>query len=206
MRNYKVFLIAFLIGITIFSVFQYLSSLKEKYDLQNTLNQIKKQVADLEIQKQNLLQEAEKDKELQKTLTQENSELRDTLKVNDGKLAKLDADFQGAQEAIEELNSKIYILKAENKALAETKEKVALELVSVSQENEAFKAQLSSVVELKKAIKELRKQVHKSAKEVKEITKANKIIEGNRGFLIKDGKPTYPAKIRIEVMPAHITK
>jgi hypothetical protein len=51
---------------------------------------------------------------------------------------------------------------------------------------------LGSVVELKKAIKELK-------------TKTRKVLgletEGNRGFLIKDGRPTSD-KIRIEVVPA----
>lgn len=202
MKNYKLFLIAFLIGITIFSVFQYAASLKEKLDLKNDLSQIKKQVMDLELEKQNLLQAVEQEKEAQKALGQENSELKESLKVNTDKLAKLDADFQGAQNTIEQLNSKIALVKAENMALRAKREKLALELSSVSQEKDALKARLSSVAELKKVIKELKKQVRKSTGELKEIAAAQRIIEGNRGFLIKDGKPTYPAKVKIEVIPA----
>lgn len=46
---------------------------------------------------------------------------------------------------------------------------------------------LSSVDELKKAIRELKRRAK---------------IEGNRGFLIKDGQLTTPAKVKIEVIPA----
>lgn len=206
MKNYNFLLIPFLIGITIFSAFQYVSSLKEKYDLQNSLNQIKKQVADLELARQSLLQEVEQEKELQKALTQENSNLKGSLEVNNEKLTKLGAVFQDASRTIEDLNSRISILKAENAALAEKKEKLALELTAVSQENEALNSRLSSVRELKRAIKELKKKASKGAEEIKAIAKTRNVIEGNRGFLIKDGKPTYPAKVKIEVTPASITE
>ena len=56
MKNYKTILIALLIGITIFSVVKYVFSIKEKYDLLGSLNQLKTQVTDLEKEKQNLLQ------------------------------------------------------------------------------------------------------------------------------------------------------
>ena len=55
-KNNSFILVALLCGITIFSVFKYVATLTEKYDLANTLDQIKQQVAILENEKQNLLQ------------------------------------------------------------------------------------------------------------------------------------------------------
>jgi hypothetical protein len=56
---------------------------------------------------------------------------------------------------------------------------------------------------LKKAIRDLKKQMRKVTHKA---TKTKTIIEGNRGFLIKDGKPTSIAKIKIEVIPVPQSK
>ena len=84
------------------------------------------------------------------------------------------------------------------------KEKLSLDFTQVSQENQALKARLSSVEELKKAIKEVKRQMRSSIVEIKQEkeTKTEAVIEGNRGFLLKEGKIIYPAKVKIEVVPA----
>lgn len=166
------------------------------------LNQAKEQAAALENVKQNLMQELEKEKDLQGKLTQENTVLRDSLKTSEEKLAKLDADFAVAQKAIEQLNSNRFLLKAENAALIEKKNTLNAKLTQVSQENDSLKARMNSIVELKKAIRELKRQVHRVGAVIKQKVQAERIVQGNRGFLIKDGKFTYPAKVRIEVTPA----
>jgi len=198
----KNILIALLVTLTLFSVFKYIYSIKEKYELLNILNQTKEQAAALENEKQNLLQELEKEKELQQKISQENSALKDNIRLSEEKLAKLDADFAQAQKAIEQLNSKFALLKAENTALIEKNSRVNNKLTQVSQEKDTLQVKLSSIAELKKAIKELKRQMCKVGMVIKEKVRTNKIIEGNRGFLIKDGKFTYPAKVKIEVTPA----
>jgi len=62
-----------------------------------------------------------------------------------------------------------------------------------------LKARLGSVAELKKAIRELRRQVRQVKREVIKRSEPAKGKEGNRGFIIKDGKPTTLPRIRIEV-------
>lgn len=200
-KNFKIILIAFLIGITIFSVFKYISSLKEKYDLLNTLSQIKEQVAVLENDKQNLSQTLEKERQLQQKLTDENSRIQADLRASEEKLTKLDAEFIQTKNSIQELSSQLSALKAENAALIEEKNNLNIQLTQVVQEKDALKARLSSISELKKAIRELKIQVRKVGKELKQKVKTERIIEGNRGFLIKNGKSTYPAKVKIEVKP-----
>lgn len=191
MKNYKIILVALLCGITIFSIFKYVSALKEKYELLSTINQIKQQVAFLENEKRNLLQTLEKEKQLQQQLNGEVSELKDYLKASKVRMSKL---FAG-QKKIEDLTSQISALKAENKALVEEKARV-------SQETEGLQAKLNSVTELKKAIRELKKQMHKVGAEIKKKADTSQITEGNRGFVIKDGKSTCATKVKIDVRPA----
>ena len=56
-------LIVLLSTITAFSVFKYLVSLKEKHDLLNSMKQVQQEVAVLSQEKQNLLQDLEKEKQ-----------------------------------------------------------------------------------------------------------------------------------------------
>ena len=198
----KNILLVFLLSVTIFSVFKYILSLKEKYDLSALLNQAKEQAAALENEKQNLLQEIDKEKALQEKLTQENTALKDNLKTDEEKLANLGADFTVAQKTIEQLNSNFSLLKAENIALIEKKNTLNTKLSQVSQENDSLKARMSSIAELKKSIRELKRQMRRVGIVMKQKVQTERIIQGTRGFLIRDGKFTYPAKVRIEVTPA----
>lgn len=194
-KNYKFILTALLCGITIFSVFKYVTTLKENYDLSNTLDQMKQQVVVLENEKQNLLQSLKKETELAQKFDQENTGLKANLKESEDKLSKLDTDFKAAQKIIEQLNSELAALKNE-------KTNLNTKLSEVSQEKENLNVRLSSVEELKKAIRELRIQVRKVKVEIKKKTKVTDDSEGNRGFVIKDGKPTSSAKVKIDVKPA----
>jgi chromosome segregation ATPase len=203
-KNYfRIILTVLLMSITLFSIFKYLSSLKEKYDLLDALNQIKEQVAALQTERQNLLRDLDKEKKLQQQVSQENAGLKDSLRASEEKLAKLDADFTQARKGIAELNSQISALKAENAALRDQGEKLKLELSQFSQEKDALEARLNSIAELKKAIRKLKKQMRKVSIEIKQKTQGHeRIVGGNRGYLIKDGQTIYPAKVKIEVIPA----
>lgn len=201
MKDYKVVLIAFLVGITIFTGFKYFSALKEKYDLSLNLNQVNSQVAALENEKQSLMQDLDKEKELQKAFSQENLQLKDDLKLNNDRLSQLDAEFQTAQKTVEELNAKISVAKAENIALRDQIESLKIEATQATQDKEKLEARLGSIKELKNAIRELRQKIRLAKKDLKIRTKREEIIIGNLGYIIKDGKPTYPSKVKIEVQP-----
>ena len=117
------------------------------------------------------------------------------------KIAQLSTDVAYAQKMMEDLNSQVSILKAENMAVREQNDSLNARLSQVSQEKEALALRLSSVAELKKAIRDLKKQMRKVRSEIKfkEEVASGKVLEGNRGFLLKDGKPTYPTRVKIEV-------
>jgi chromosome segregation ATPase len=194
-------LIVLSLTIAAFSVFKYLASLKEKYDLLNSLNQAQEEAAILSKEKQNLLQDLEKEKELQRKMSQDNAELKEYLLASKDRITKLFKEVKETQDTIEQLSAQITLAKAENKALIEEAQEIRSNLTQVSQENEALKFKMSSIDGLKRAIRELKLQRRKMNLEIMKA-KAKEFIEGNLGYLIRDGKPTYPAKIRIEVIPA----
>jgi len=196
----QIILIALLAGVTCFSLFKYFYTLKEKYELSNTLNQIKEQVAALEVQKQEILQGLEKEKQLNLEIAQENAGLKENIKAAQDKIYQLSADIAYTQKIFEDLKVEVSVLKAENMAVSEENVNLTSKLSQVSQEKDALAMRLSSIAELKKAIRELKKQMRKVSSEIsyKEAVR-EKVLEGNRGFLLKNGKPTYPTKVKIEV-------
>lgn len=179
-------LIILLLSITAFSMVKYLSELNTRYRLQGSLSKAQDEIAVLVQEKQGLLQELGEEKGLKEQLLLKNAGLKDYLKASRNKIAHLFQDKTRIRASLEDTSAKFSILKAENRALIGQRQRIYVE-------NEQFKTKLSSVVELKKAIRELR-------------TKKRKVLtpetEGNRGFLIKNGQLTTPEKIKIEVVPA----
>jgi regulator of replication initiation timing len=132
-----------------------------------------------------LLQELGKEKEINQQLAVKNLKLKAYLKASKIRLLRLFQDNSKTQDEFTDLNAKFAILKAGNKALVNSHKRNYLE-------NEKLKAKLSSVVELKKAMRELKTK----KRQVPEPE-----TEGNKGFLIKDGQSTLE-KVKIEVVPA----
>lgn len=178
--------IILLLSITVFSMIKYLSELKARYRLQDSLTKAQGEIIVLAQEKQGLSQELGEEKELKNKLLLRNAGLKDYLRAGRNKVAHLLQDKARIQVSLEDTSAKFSILKAENRALIDQRKRIYME-------NEQFKVKLSSVVELKKAIRELRTKKH-------EVLTSE--AEGNRGFLIKDGQLTNPEKIRIEVVPA----
>ena len=202
MKNYKFILIAFLLGITVFSLFKYLVSLQEKRQLQGSLKQAGMRIVSIEKEKQNLLQTIEKEKDNNQELDRFNSLFKLNLRACNGKIFKLSKELQKEQRLNDELAAQSNLLKSENEVLKKSDEEARAKFVQINLENEAYKAKFSSIVELKKAIRELKLQARKVVTAIQEKIQRRHIIDGNRGYITKDGKPTYPAKIKIEVKPA----
>ena len=149
------------------------------------MTQSQGEVAALTQEEQNLLQELGKEKELNTQLTAKNVNLKAYLKASKERITRSFRDISKAQNELEDVSAKFSVLKAENKALIDSRKRIYLE-------NEQFKLELSSVVELKKLIRELKFGKSRTP---------DLGTEGNQGFLIKDGRSTLE-KIKIEVIPA----
>ncbi len=161
----------------------------------STLTQVKVQLVNLETEKQHLLLDLDKERALTSKLTLDKTTLKDNLRASKARLNRLFTDFDKTQKKIDEISSQFSLLKAENAALTSERD-------VMKQENENLKAKFGSAEELKKALREVRKQIVKVGKQMIHKGQEVKTSEGNRGFVIKDGQPTYPAKIKIEVNPA----
>lgn len=203
MKNSKaVLIVLLLLGITIFSVFKYILTVREKNDLASAIEKIKAGAVALENEKQHLLQSLEQEKTLQQDLTRQNVSLQENLKIAEGKFASLEEEFVQAGEALVELNSQFSLLKEENTALQKAGESLKAQISKLARENKDFTARFHSVAELKKAIRELKLKMRRVKSEIKKKTFLISGSEGNRGFVVRDGKSTQPAQIKIEVKPA----
>ncbi|MFH1199049.1 MAG: hypothetical protein V1650_02670 [Candidatus Omnitrophota bacterium] len=186
-KNHKITLIiALLCGITLVSIFKYGVALRENSGLNKELAQTKQQVVALEQEKQNLLQSIEKEKSAQKKLSRENIALKDYLKASKQRLVKLFKVYAKERQDLQTLDSKYGFIKLENKFLIKNRKQLIVE-------NKIFQAKSGSVEELRKAIREISAQMYGASFEG---------IQGNRGYVIKDGKPTSATKVKIAVDPA----
>lgn len=180
-RQAKRLWLILLLTVILLGAYKYVSFLKkERDDLSALANQAREQAAILE-------------KEIEEE-SQRASELKDYLRASKRRLSRLFSVYEEAQKKVDQLDSTLSLLKQENFSLLEEKGRVF-------RENEELKAKLNSVAELRKAMKELRKQVRKVSTQIRQQPESNKIMQGNRGFLIKDGKTVSPAKVAIEVTP-----
>lgn len=154
-------------------------ALRHFFALKENILFLRDKLATLEDQKQKLLQELEKEKNTLQQPNAKNAELRAYLKSAQNRLNESFETLSKAEEKIDKLGAQFSILKAENSALLEDREKLTKEI-------EAIRIRLNSADELKRALRKLKKE---------------EPIESNRGFLIKGGQPTSTAKIQIEVIP-----
>jgi len=149
-----------LLVIAAFSMVSYVNELKLRFSLQNSLLQVQGEVAGLIQEKQNLLQELRKEKELKEQLALKNRTLKDYLRAGKNRISRLFRENGNTK-------ARLSILKAENRALIDSRKRLYLE-------NEQLKAGKRRMPALNR--------------------------EGNRGYLLKDGRSTI--KTRIEVIPA----
>jgi len=194
-------ILALLAGITAFSIFKYASSLKENYDLAADVEKLSVEILGLEEEKEALTATLEREKKMQQALSAENALNKDALQEFKQKLGQLETELQFSQMAVDELGQQLSAVKAENFALRDQVQTLQLEVSQARQDNQTMKEQLGSVKELKKAIKQLRQKMRAERHKAVLRLDSEEIILGNAGFLVKDGKSTYPSRIKIDVSP-----
>ncbi len=202
MQNIRTIIIAFLLGITGFCVYKYVISINENNSLSANILRLNKDVKALDDEKNSLEIDLEREKELNNVLNQENTGFKGNLTISQEKLVQLETDFQSSRKVIEELNVQFSLVKSENTALRDQIQELELNIHQAKADKEQLQARLSSISELKKVIKELRQAARQVKKQTrKRIEEKEKIISGNLGFLVKDGRITAAGKIKIEVEP-----
>jgi len=111
-------------------------------------------------------------------------------------LDKVKTELDNTQKQLNEVNHKLAAAQSNNAKLIE--------------EKKALEARLHSLRELKQAIGQVKQEMWQeryrqllAKKEMQKEIDACKLAEGNRGFLLKDSKPTYKPTVKIEVRPGY---
>jgi len=200
-QSKNILVILLLLSAAAFSIFKYLTVLKERDNVLGSLAKVKIELTGLEAEKQSLIRSLEEEKEQKGQLTEQNKALKENLETYAEQLAQLEEGLVQAQNVLRQLSSQFAILKAENTALQE--EKISLKdlVVRLSQENAEYGSRFNSVSELKKAIGDLKTKMRQAKRKIKNKSVALGYIEGNKGFVVWDGKSTHPAQVKIEVEP-----
>lgn len=199
MSKKTTFLAIFLAAIAVASAFYFSSALKDALYLRDQINFKDSQIKTLQQERQDMLNVLNQAMSKKSEIARKNAILKEYLRQADKKVRKIDAEFQKALLRAEELNSQIALLKQENVDLHSSNEQLKREKALMVEENEQLKSRLASIPELKRAIRELRTKARQTVAKTR-----NKVTQflGNRGYVIKDGRSTYPQKkIRIEVIP-----
>ncbi|MCM8792346.1 MAG: hypothetical protein NC826_04330 [Candidatus Omnitrophica bacterium] len=193
-------IIAFLIGLTLFSLFQYVKVYYEKEGIIKELNEKETQIVQLNRLKEALSIQLDEKNNL---ITQKENQLQNLLKELDdkeGKLAKVEELLNKTQRDVEDLQQKIETLQSQNDSLVKERNDLLEKLDKLNQDYSVLLSRWQSIEELRKAIIQLKKKRYLGR--IRSIKTENKIIEGNRGYIIKDGISTLPSKVKIKVIPA----
>lgn len=188
-----------------FFVLRYINLIQEKKKVESQLKEVKMQVGFLE---GSLRQETE----LRQKLDKEKTALTASLKGAEETIVDLNAKNAQSQEHIFSLVKEIKAMENRNSRAKEELTQAQEKLDALLGKNIELDARLSSVSELKKAIAELKLKLRmkkagynhklKSTRFKKEKPSWDKEnIDGNFGFIIKNGVSTYNGRVKIEVRP-----
>lgn len=196
--------------------------------LQSKINAVKKEVGLLNRQKSGFLKELQLEKNNFAKISQVYRLLNDQFRESQEDLAKINQEFQEAQKTIERLNSQVSVmsvLRAENEYAHSQNQQLEERLKDTLMQRDELKFRLSSVSELRKALKDLKNRRKKEIEDVvswtkeleqpqvpkpeektkasrkKSVAKQKRAPAGNRGYVYKNGKPTYQPGVKIEVEP-----
>lgn len=209
-KGLSAFLVCILIGVTAFSVYRFVSASRENFDLSVQLEGMRGDISSLQDEKDRLLLDLDKERLLQKALSDENLLLKDEVAQAIQAREDLQQQLADSESELEELSSQISVVKAENAALLEQTQALKADLSRSAEEKRLMAEKLGSIAALKQAIRDLRRQARLAASRqavppVRRVRDAatgqTQIIVGNRGFLVRDGKPTYEGRVRIDVQP-----
>ncbi|HQO37791.1 MAG TPA: hypothetical protein PLP56_02435 [Candidatus Omnitrophota bacterium] len=199
-----------LVGVTGYSLYRFTVFLQERARMQAELAHVQDEIAYLEQVRDNLSGDLERAREGAQNLMLENSGLKNRIKEDQIKFSMLEAAIVEAQDNAEALSEQISIARQENAALVDQIDSLRAGLSAASQDRDRMAAALSSIDGLKKAIKDLRRKTRSARRSSPVMVRTdakrrvNEILLGNKGYIIRDGKITMPARVKIEVQASPV--
>lgn len=182
-----ILVIFILLGAASFFGLRYANIAREKSRLTSELNGIKNEITLLEAQ----MREGQ---DAYGALSQEKASLLDILQGMKNKIAQL-----RSKNALNQRH--VFSLIREIKGLQNNKIKLTERIALLETDNSQLSGKLNSIPELKKAIKELRKKMREDTRAMAAGASPDNMLDGNLGYLVKDGASTYGPRIVIEVKP-----
>lgn len=202
-------IIAFLVGISVFGIFKSLELTFRNVVLGRSVTQLKSELDTAQVAL----------KASRQALGESyfnNAELEDRLAQMDTKLNKQAENINGYLAKISLMSEKLQETAKANVVLYASHTEIANQLMREKLDAGEMRKKLSSITELKKAIKELKARLRRSRradpvavvvkkKNMPEFPESKEIVgepfKGNAGFLVKDGKSTFEGLVDIRVVP-----
>ena len=184
------------LGITVLSVVRYRRIAQEKQMVERLLNETS----------QALYQTEQEKAKVNAELAATESELS-TAKTN---TERLQSQLTDAQTHLGQLETQLTSLQQAQQQLVQEKTELTGQVASLSQQKSVLEQRLGSLVELHKAIREVKQRIHEEwvktrLAQIEEFKRQDqeRLRNGNRGFLVKNGTPTtgHPT-YRVRVLPA----
>lgn len=147
--------------------------------------------------------------ELQQERTQLNTQLvdaRQTVEGQAGRITNLQQELQDVDRHLKESIAELAALKREHEELARSHAALSGQFQVVTDQNKDLQFRLSSLVELKKAIRQVKKEVWnqrfaawRERMQAQREADQQELASGNRGYLVRNGTSTVKASSQLQV-------
>lgn len=191
-----ILIIIFLCGLTGFSIYKYAGINRE-------LSRQKRHLAELNERNTVITRQLEEERAHLAQLREQKKFLEEEVALGKENLGQVKAELLNSQEELAILRRTVEELTAANQGLNQEQANLKAKIDALSSEKNALDAKISSIDELKKMIKDLvkAKRAQNRTRAVVKTGITKEIKEGNRGYVIYQGKPTYNSKLSIQVIP-----
>ena len=142
----------------------------------------------------------------QTMLNQELGEARRTIDVQSGDLTGLRQELQTAQADLDRTITQLASIKRDVQDVQDQNNVLTDQLGAIMTEKEQLEAKLSSIKELKLAIREARHKIRqqrwaawRARLQAHRHADADRLASGNRGYVVREGVPTLGASPRMLV-------
>ena len=163
----------------------------------------KRRLSDAYRQTQELVKQMETERS---HLNEELGSARQTIETQSGSLQSLQHDLQDVQGKLEKTTAELASLQREHEQLRTQNSSLATKLDSVLTEKQQLEAKLSSLKELRLAIRDVQRKMWnerlaawRARVQALKQTDQERLALGNRGFLVRDGKPTLGTATTLRV-------
>ena len=147
--------------------------------------------------------------QLEKEHAQLNTELADarqTIQKQTGDMANLQQELKGLDARLEQATTELTALQHEHEQLRLSNASLSSQLSTLATEKQQLEAKLSSIRELKLAIRDVRRKMWEQRlaawrAHIHALKEADRerLASGNRGYLVRAGVPTSGSRAKLQV-------